>query len=374
MLSATSSMSIILGVFIQFLLGTFLNWRTVALINIVFPVTAMICLLFIPESPHWLISKRRFDEAKKSLQWLRGWCEEADIMREYNQIYSSIHKQHPDVALEGKVVLEKQKFNIKDYAKRTFIEPYLLIILCFFMGHFSGMTTLQTYAVEIFGKLKAPIDKYYATLILGIVELLGTLVCVFLVHKTGKRLLTFISTLGCSACFLIVGVYAYIIGVEDHTHITRISEEGYSWIPTTFLISSAFLSHTCIRLLPWILIGEVFPNEVRANASGLSGGVGYIFGFTANKVFFKMVSVLTWPGTFWLYGCVALVGTIILYFILPETEGKPLAEIEMHFAGEQRLRKSIRKGSIHDVEGLKKGVDGIPQKDILQSEVIDSRL
>jgi hypothetical protein len=55
MLSATSSMTVILGIFIQFLMGTVLPWRTVAAINVIFPLVAVAAICFVPESPYWLI-------------------------------------------------------------------------------------------------------------------------------------------------------------------------------------------------------------------------------------------------------------------------------------------------------------------------------
>ncbi|PSN58491.1 hypothetical protein C0J52_00811 [Blattella germanica] len=176
MLSATSSMCVILGVFIQFLMGTMMTWRTVAAVNVTFPLAAVVALCFVPESPYWLVA---------------------------------------------------------------------------------------TYA-------------YY------------------------------------------------------HPRIS--TDIAYDWLPMSFLIGSAFLSHTGIRLLPWILIGEVYPSEVRGVASGASGSIGYIFGFAANKS-------LTLPGTFWFYGIVSLIGTVVFYFFLPETEGRTLHEIQQHFAGNRNLMK-----------------------------------
>lgn len=357
-------MSITLGIFIQFLLGTFINWRNVALINILFPVIAFTCLFFIPESPHWLISKNRLKQAKQSLQWLRGWCSEEEIIDEYNEIYENVHKIQPGLKTE----VHERKFDHQDYIKRTFVIPAILVALTFFLGHFSGMTTLQTYAVNIFGDLKVPINKYYATLMLGIVELAGTLLCVFLVHWTGKRVITFASLIGTATCFIISGCYAFVLeDLEDAG-----GKNPYSWIPLTFLLFSAFLSHMGIKLLPWILIGEVFPIETRGNGSGLSSGLGYIFGFLANKTFFATIDWLSLPGIFWMYGVIAFIGAGILYWFLPETEGKPLSEIELHFRGEKKLNNSVRRRRRKDVESVameKVGVDGIPEKEILDAEV-----
>lgn len=73
MLAATGSAFVILGVSSQFLMGTYFNWRTVALICSILPIISIILLMFVPESPHWLITKKRYEEAQKSLAWLRGW-------------------------------------------------------------------------------------------------------------------------------------------------------------------------------------------------------------------------------------------------------------------------------------------------------------
>lgn len=96
------------------------------------------------------------------------------------------------------------------------------------------------------------------------------------------------------------------------------------WLPLILLLGSAFFAHLGIRMIPWILIGEVFPAPVRSTASGASGAVGYVFGFLANKFFLQMLTTLTLPGTFWFYSAVAFFGAITLYYILPETEGRTL--------------------------------------------------
>ncbi|KAJ8984079.1 hypothetical protein NQ317_006577 [Molorchus minor] len=162
----------------------------------------------------------------------------------------------------------------------------------------------------------------------------------------------------------LVGSYAYVIDINDfdssvngtqnttsYSALEMSLSQQYAWVPTTFLVLSAFLSYAGIKILPWILTGEVYYNEIRATASGLSGGIGYIFGFTTNKIFFSLVSCLSLPGVFWFYGSVGLVGTIVLYFLLPETEGKTLFEITEHFAGNSKLRNSIRRKKRKPVNG-----------------------
>uniref|UniRef100_A0A182MQM0 Major facilitator superfamily (MFS) profile domain-containing protein n=1 Tax=Anopheles culicifacies TaxID=139723 RepID=A0A182MQM0_9DIPT len=437
MLAATGSTCVILGVLLEFLMGSFMKWRTVALISSVVPILAALLLFLIPESPVWLASKGRLDESMAALAWLRGWTSKEQVEGEFKEIE---HQMAKDAELQKDfTIVDKARL----YTQRAFLQPFAIILLCFFIGHFSGMTTLQTYAVQIFHTLKAPINKYYATCLLGLTELIGTLFCVFLVHRTGKRPLVFISTIGCAVCFFGAASYAYFLSdipgasvqnvvanvssikaditviplqtkeviaewhrnsselqslnltqiemqfsngstslldsLDSAAHnsslegvvyaaqsftnyylndslnepinftitygeyvksaiprevfvpLPHVNKNKFVWVPLTLLLGSAFLTHIGIRLVPWILIGELFAPNVRSGGSGLAGGIAYIFGFIANKTFLKMLAVFTLPGTFWIYSLVTILGAMILYKVLPETEGKSLQEIETYF-------------------------------------------
>lgn len=436
-LSALGSACVITGVFVTFIMGSLFDWRTIAALSTVFPVICIIALCFIPESPTWLIRNHKFPEAIKALQWLRGWVPEHKIEEEFNELYEQlITKPIKEEAEEKDHQLTKTQKVLHMFKKQAFWMPFGLVTLTFFIGHFSGKTTLQTYAVQIFHTLKAPINKYHATILLGLCDLTATILCVFLIHFTGKRKLVLISTVGCGVCMFGAATYAYFLDVVPgfainnvvvnasssiskdsiitKDNITRIfdtqekaailrekvdfittmlpdfledttfpqdtflirkerqatepsleistvstydegmmepvkkeindilmeTKDGESkiiipvpkqkknyllWLPLVMLLSFAFFAHLGIRLIPWVLIGEVFPVSIRSTASGLVAGLGYLFGFLANKLFLQMLAVLTMPGTFWLYSAVSLIGAILLYFYLPETEGKSLA-------------------------------------------------
>lgn len=160
--------------------------------------------------------------------------------------------------------------------------PFCLVVYAFFVGHWSGMTPLQTFAVNIFSTVGTPINKYYATILIGeacrrgaqhrelapegllyhfkpccpgLVELAGTIVCVALVHYTGKRPLALFSTLGAGICFMVTATYVYVQGEAEGGD--QDMPQPHAWVPMVALVASALISHTGIRILPWLLIGEV---------------------------------------------------------------------------------------------------------------------
>lgn len=75
----------------------------------------------------------------------------------------------------------------------------------------------------------------------------------------------------------------------------------------------------------------------------MAGSIGYIFNSIANKVYLYMVNGMSLPGTFLFYTLINFAGGALLYFILPETEGRSLKEIEEHYAGIQSLKTRPKK-------------------------------
>lgn len=471
-LSALGTTCVITGVFVQFILGSLMDWRSVAAVSAAFPVITIVMLCFVPESPIWLIREHRFLEAVKSLQWLRGWVPEHMIEAEFNQLYDELITQKAieeaaDRGPTSPTLCSRLKRRLRMWRKRTFLAPFLLVSFTFFTGHFSGKTPLQTYAVQIFHTLKAPMNKYHATILLGVAEMLSTILGVILIHFTGKRPLVLVSTVGTGLCFLGTATYAHFLNevpgfgvnnvvinassivpkesiisqaniskifenqrhdeqqqqqllqqqlttmwpemeleldtteswnrskreldttlqpedVQDLETTTLVSisasiptstarvdesipskppiaedlllivpkqEKNYLvWVPLILLLLSAFFSHLGIRMIPWILIGEVFPADIRNSASGFAGGIGYVFGFLANKLFLFMLATLTLPGTFAFYATVAFIGTIVLYFTLPETEGRTLGEIEAHFSKKSDVNLLRKQPSPREIE------------------------
>lgn len=126
-----------------------MKWRTIAAVSAICPILSIIALFFVPESPHWLMTKGRLVEAQASLAWLRGWVSVRQVKTEYEEIYDLLVRQPAQVVAETTTNQSSCGQTIARYQKKSFLKPYALITLTFFIGHFSGKTTLQTYAVQV---------------------------------------------------------------------------------------------------------------------------------------------------------------------------------------------------------------------------------
>lgn len=146
MLAATGTTCVITGVFIQFILGSVFTWRSVALISSVLPFITTAALFFVPESPHWLLTQGRIEEARGSLSWLRGWVPFHRVETEFNEIYDVLNRKRIETLSKKN---DSCFHKAAPYTKMNFLTPFVLISATFFIGHFGGKTPLQTYAVQV---------------------------------------------------------------------------------------------------------------------------------------------------------------------------------------------------------------------------------
>lgn len=218
MLTASGTATVYGGVCLSFIIGSMMHWKQVAALSAIIPFCAIIAVFFVPETPYWLVAQNRVDDAHKSLQWLRGWVPHRIVETEFKDIISSVedlraHKKAlPNIRQDSCVsqkIVQSTSNKLKPFTKRNFIAPFALVFVSFVFSHFSGLTPLQTYSIQILQSYHVPINEYHATIGLGASQLIGCLIGVAFVRASGKRRLVFASFIGCGICFCAVATHGY---------------------------------------------------------------------------------------------------------------------------------------------------------------------
>ncbi|KAI5744074.1 hypothetical protein M8J77_025412 [Diaphorina citri] len=174
----------------------FVDWRTTCLISSIFPVLAIIMLVFLPESPTWLISKGKLAEAEQSLRWLRGWSKKDKVRIEFEQIVRDMTKSANE-AKENNAELSKfDKFmeELKYFKRPEVLRPFIMLMLLFVITSIGAYIPMRPYLVEIFLTFGLPIDSEYVLIFTGVLSITGALVSSFTVNRLEDRTLQDILT------------------------------------------------------------------------------------------------------------------------------------------------------------------------------------
>lgn len=308
---AAVSLAIALGIFAAHLIGTFMTWQWTATISCMFPILSVVLLALVPESPTWLISKGQLDDGANAFYWLRGYGDEAKM--ELKSILD--HKKAADS--EAVPTWQEKLYNLKS---PELMKPLLIMIVFFMTCQFSGVNAVAFYSIQIVEKAVGKgINHYLAMLIIDGLRVVMSIVACVVCKKYGRRPLCMISGVWTAISMVGLSLFMYF------------KPENMAWLPLSCLL--VYIAAISIGLvpLPWIMCGEVFPIRVRGLGSGISSAVAFMSFFAVVKTAPGMMSHLGEVVTFLVYGIIALVGTGALYFILPETRGKSLQEIEDRF-------------------------------------------
>lgn len=326
-------------------------WRTVALICFAVPLVTIIVILFVPETPLWLLMRDDVDGARKSLQWLRGWVSGEAVAAELSELqrYCSVAKkcklcQDQDSLCECGKGTRLATHWARFTAPRN-LKPFCVVTLFLVFAQLSGFAAMRPYLVAILRNFQVPMDADQAMSIIGLLKLSANLTIMASVKWTGKRRLSLLSSFGVAICTATLGVYSFWFAPPTSALNATVTtaEEFSGLLPLILVFVLAFMTSLGVAPIPWMLLSEVLPIRTRAITSGVTVTINYLVVFLATKTYPWLESQLQMHGVLMLYFCFGASCLIFLYLFLPETENRTLEEIEHHFATRPMTEKKIER-------------------------------
>ncbi|NWJ12135.1 GTR6 protein, partial [Crypturellus undulatus] len=307
--------------------GLVLDWRWLAVAGEV-PVLAMILLLcFMPNSPRFLLSQGKEDEALGSLCWLRG--KDTDYAQEYEQIKDSVRKQNRRISCA----------EIKD----PFIyKPILIAVLMRFLQQLSGVTCVLVYLQSIFKKTSVILKPEYDAALVGLVRLFSVAIAAVSMDKAGRKILLFVSAGIMLASNLTMGLYVYF--TSHSLNGTTTNETLGSWAsheaqPMNYITLIPLLATMFFIMgyamgwgpITWLLMSEILPLKARGVASGLCVLVSWLTAFMLTRFFLPVVENFGLEVPFLFFAIICAGNFLFTGCCVPETKGRSLEQIESYF-------------------------------------------
>ncbi|XP_018900034.2 facilitated trehalose transporter Tret1 isoform X4 [Bemisia tabaci] len=349
-LTSYSTSFVTVGFLLVYALGLVTNWRNVALISASTPVLAIIVLLMIPETPIWLMSKGRSEEALQSLQWLRGWTTKEAVQEEYTKLQFYAKKQQGktihaygkevDIADEKPTVLngaskgdhleveeveERRglKEKIRELTCKEMLVPLGKCIVLFFVSICSGLLSLRPYFVQVFEEFDLPTDGLTTSVLISVIAIVGNIVCMLIINRVKKRPLIIFSLISTALCLILLALFL-MAPTNPHNNASL-----RWWSLILFLIVN-FVNNLGIYPISWTYLSEILPYRGRGIATAIGSSFFYIVIAVGVKTYPSLEQQIGLDGIFLLYAVISLAGAYFTYFSLPETEGKFLSDIETH--------------------------------------------
>ncbi|KAH8904143.1 general substrate transporter [Coniochaeta sp. PMI_546] len=314
------------------LIGTIVDWATAKRpdksaylipLGIIYavPIVLSVALIFIPESPRWLINKDRHEAGVASLKWLRP--DGADVQAEADDIRSAIERERELSSSVGFIDMFKNPID----RRRT-----VLSVCAVTLQAASGSMFIIAYKAYFFTMAKVA-DPFAMSCVLSAVGLLALIINACIVVKFGRRrVLTMNGLIICGFLQLIVAV------VYDKKPGEIVTGQVLVAMSCLYMMSYSGL----IASYAWLAGGEIPSQRLRSYTFGLAAAVGFFAAWltTFTAPYFINPASLNWGpkyGYIWFPSC--LIGALWVFFFLPETKGRTLEEIDEIFEAKTPARK-----------------------------------
>ena len=261
-------------------------------------------MFYLPESPRWLVRRGRRDSARAILSRVR---DSSDVEAELQEIERSFQAS-------------QEHGNWRDLLSPA-LRPALIVgIGLAVFQQVTGINTVIYYAPRIIQSagISSASGAILTTAGIGMVNVLMTIVSMWLIDRIGRRPLLLTGIAG----------MAVTLGVLGWAFHSASPSGALSWLAVISIM--VYVASFAISLGPifWLLIAEIYPLKVRSSSEGLAATFNWGSNLVVSLTFLTLLEEIGATRTFWLYGLFAIGAWLFSYYLVPETKGHTLEEIE----------------------------------------------
>ena len=284
------------------------SWRWMLLAGVLPGTVLLIGMCFMGDTPRWLVSKNRDDEAKKVFKKIEP---DADVEMEIQHIKETINA-------------ESGESNKKFRFRKWMIMPFVVGIGIMFAQICTGINTIIYYAPTIFKNagFDSNLNSIYATTGIGVVNFLMTIVAIYFTDRLGRKPLLY---------FGLTGVMLSLLALGSAFAFESLLGDNLKWVAVGSLVTYIICFAMSLGPIGWIIVSEVFPLKIRGIAMSICTVANFAFNFFVVGSFPVLMHRVGGAVTFWGFAVVSFLCIVFVYFFVPETKGISLEQIESNW-------------------------------------------
>ena len=292
------------------------SWRPMFYVGVLPALVLLVGMLLVPETPRWLMTQGREEESRRIL----GRIEDpARVEAEFDRMRKDIR-------------LDAEQAGWREILTPWMRAPLIVAVGIMFFQQFVGINTVIYYSPEIFLRagFQGNAAAIWASVSVGIVNVLFTVLSLSLIDRLGRRRLFFIGTTG-----IVVALLAMGAGFAFQAQLGSFAKW---WLVGSMLVYCAFFAIS-LGPLGWLYVSEVFPLRVRGLGASIGSLSNWAFNAMVAWTFFKLVGLVGTAEVFWLFAGFGGIALAWGYRYLPETKGVSLEQIEAHWRSGRPARE-----------------------------------
>lgn len=274
------------------------GWRYMIASGALPSVLFFVLLFIVPESPRWLTSKGRNEEALNILQKINGTSKAKEIL---NEIQQTLHSE------TGK---------LKDLLQPGMRIALIIGVVLALFSQITGINAIIYYAPEIFKTAGFGTDSALSqTVLIGVVNTIFTFVAIGLIDKIGRKKLLLIGVAGMIVCLTGIGICYHFNLINGSILL--------------ILILAYIACFACsLGPIPWVIISEIFPTKIRGIAMGATTVILWVGVLLITQLTPWLLENIGGAKTFWIFAFNSIILFVFTLWMIPETKQKTLEEIE----------------------------------------------
>lgn len=288
-------------------------WRSMLGMGLIPAIIFLIALFFIPESPRWLMMKKREPQAEKLLEKIN---DAPTAKKELSAIRASF---------------VNEKGSIKELLSPVYRTALIIGLLLPFLSQLSGINAVIYYGPRILDEAGFTLGSAFGGQVtIGVVNVIFTCVAIFTVDKWGRKPLLFLGVSIAIIALVLIGVLFKLNVIEG------------PWILLLILLYIASFAFS-FGPICWVIIGEIFPTSVRGRAMALGTLALWVANFFVGQLTPMMLDGIGPAGTFWIFAILCSPTLWLTWKLIPETKGKSLEEIEEYWKEKEKRKRGIKE-------------------------------
>ncbi|MDD2961524.1 MAG: sugar porter family MFS transporter [Muribaculaceae bacterium] len=281
-------------------------WRGMLGMGLVPSVIFLIIILFIPESPRWLISRGKVNRASGI----------------FSKIYNSADEIKTQIAATQSVSGGENKSEMQFLMKPGIVKALIIGVAIAILGQFMGVNAVLYYGPEIFKNAGLSSgDALFYQVLVGAANMITTILALFIIDRVGRKKLVYYGVSGMIISLLLIAFY-FMFGAS--LNISTI------FLLVFFLAYIVFCAGSICAVV-WVILSEMYPIKVRAVAMSIAGFALWVGTFLIGQLTPWLLENITPAGTFILFAVMCVPYMLIMWKLVPETTGKSLEEIEKYW-------------------------------------------